>query len=368
MSEILAAARNENNIMKKLFPTKLNSLKDLGFRMPAEWETHEATWLAWPHNPDTWPGAIEKVPPIWMKMIQAIAPYEKVNLCVNDAETEKKVRQQLEQNGIRENVFLHQIPTNDAWARDHGPVFLKRAIDGREELAITDWIFNSWGKKYGKWNLDDVVPKRISEKFDLPYYEPGIVLEGGSIDVNGKGTLLTTEQCLLNKNRNPHLSKNEIEEYLKNYLGVSHILWLGEGIVGDDTDGHIDDITRFVNPNTVITVVEEDPADENYLLLQDNLKRLQSMKDQEGNSLNILTLPMPGPVLFEDQRLPASYANFYITNGSVLVPTYRHSNDAKALEILQKVFPERKVIGIDCTNLVWGLGAIHCVTQQQPKI
>ena len=343
--------------------------------MPAEWEPHEATWLAWPHNPETWPGELEKIPPIWIQMIQAIAPYEKVNLCVNDAEMEKEVRHLLEKNNAFKNVFIHPIPTNDAWIRDHGPIFLTPSSspsigeedEEKREILILDFLFNSWGQKYGPWNLDDTVPKKISAKFNLPYYEVDLVLEGGSIDVNGKGTLLTTEQCLLNKNRNPHLSKNEIEEYLKNYLGVTNILWLGEGIVGDDTDGHIDDISRFVNSTTIVTVLEEDPRDENYQLLQENLKRLKTMKDQEGKSFHILTLPMPGPLFYGNQRLPASYANFYITNGSVLVPTYRHKNDEKALNVLRKIFPKRNVIGIDCTDLVWGLGAIHCVTQQQPR-
>jgi agmatine deiminase len=363
-------------------------IQTLKHRMPAEWESHEATWLAWPHNPETWPGKLERIPPIWMEMIKALHTQEKVNVCVNDAEMEWQVAELLTRHGIDENVFLHRIPTNDAWMRDYGPVFIKRSPSpqpspargegenkntpplykggGWGEVVILDWTFNSWGQKYGPWDLDDIVPKKVAKHFQLPCIEPGIVLEGGSIDVNGQGTLLTTEQCLLNKNRNPHLSKTEIEEYLKNYLGVTHILWLGEGIVGDDTDGHVDDITRFVAPDTVVTVIEEDPADDNYKLLQDNLKRLQKMKDQSGKSLKIMTLPMPGPVFYEDRRLPASYANFYIANGMVLVPTYDHPNDARALGILRELFPTRKIVGINCVDLVWGLGAFHCVTQQQP--
>lgn len=337
---------------------------DLDFYMPAEWEEHEATWLAWPHNPNTWPGQLDRIPPLWVQMIQALHAQEKVHLCVKDDNMAQEAKAFLRKNNISQNVFLHLIPTNDAWARDHGPIFVRK----NNQMKVLDWIFNSWGKKYGPWDLDDVVPRKAAQILGLPCEIIEMVLEGGSIDVNGRGTLLTTEKCLLNENRNPHLSKEEIEKQLKRSLGVKNILWLGEGIVGDDTDGHIDDITRFVNPTTVVTAIEEDPTDENYKPLQDNLRRLRSMKDQDGNPLDVLTLPMPGPVYYEDQRLPASYANFYIANGVVLVPTYRHENDEKALSVLRRVFPTRTVVGIDCTDLVWGLGAIHCVTQQQPKI
>jgi agmatine deiminase len=338
--------------------------RELGYRMPAEFEPHEATWLAWPHNPDTWPGRIKFIPPIWIQMIKPLHVHETVHMCVNDAASEEQVQAILKRHDIGRNVVLHQIPTNDAWARDHNGIFVKQD----SELMMVDWVFNSWGKKYGPWDLDDVVPQQVAKYLNIPFVEPGIVLEGGSIDVNGRGTLLTTEQCLLNKNRNPHLRKEEIEGYLKDYLGVTNILWLGDGIVGDDTDGHVDDITRFVGPETVVTAVEEDPTDENYKPLQDNLKRLQSMKDQEGRPLKIVTMPMPGPVSYDGQRLPASYANFYIANGVVLVPTYNHPNDQRALDVLQKLFPTRRIVGINCIEMVWGLGAIHCVTQQQPKI
>lgn len=332
--------------------------------MPAEFELHDATWLAWPHNPETWPGKMRVIPPIWIQMIKPLHLHEKVHLCVNDPGTEEEVRVILKRHDMGPNVILHQIPTNDAWIRDHGPIFVKQG----GALAAIDFIFNSWGKKYGPWDLDDIVPKRVAEFLKIPCFEPGIVLEGGSIDVNGRGTLLTTEQCLLNKNRNPRLSKSQIEEYLRDYLGVTNILWLGDGVAGDDTDGHVDDVTRFVNPATVATAIEEDPADENYKPLQDNLKRLQSMKDQDGKPLKIVTLPMPGPVVCEGQRLPASYANFYIANGVVLLPVYNHSNDQKARAILQGLFPSRRVVGIHAVDLVRGLGAFHCVTQQQPKI
>ncbi len=340
--------------------------------MPAEFEPHEATWLAWPHNPETWPGRLKHIPPIWIQMIKPLHVHETVHICVNDAATEEQVKFWLRRHDIGNNVVLHQIQTNDAWARDHNAIFVtlkpEARASGRPRLMALDWIFNAWGKKYGPWDLDDVVPQHAARYLKVPCVEPGLVLEGGSVDVNGRGTLLTTEQCLLNKNRNPHLSKSEIESALKDYLGVTHVLWLGDGIVGDDTDGHIDDITRFVNPTTVVTAIEEDPADENYAPLQDNLKRLRSMKDQDGRPLAIVELPMPGPVAYEGQRLPASYANFYIANGVVLVPTYNHPNDRRALATLKDLFPGRRFVGIDCTELVWGLGAIHCVTQQQPKI
>jgi agmatine deiminase len=344
------------------------TLAQQGYRMPAEFEPHEATWLAWPHNPETWPGRLKFIPPIWIQMIKPLHVHETVHVCVNDAAMEADVQATLKRHDIGRNVVLHQIPTNDAWARDHNAIFVTRESGGKKELMATDWIFNSWGKKYGPWDLDDVVPQHVAKFLNVPCVEPGIVLEGGSLDVNGKGTLLTTEQCLLNKNRNPHLKKEEIEQYLKDYLGVSNILWLGDGIVGDDTDGHVDDITRFVNTDTVVTAVEEDPADPNHKPLQDNLKRLQTMKDQDGRALKVVTIPMPGPIEYDGQRLPASYANFYIANGVVLVPTYNHTNDQRALDMLQKLFPSRRVVGINCVEMVWGLGAIHCVTQQQPKV
>lgn len=307
------------------------------------------------------------MPAIYIEMVRALHEYEQVHICVNDATAAAHVRQQLSLAGIGpRNVTLHEIPTNDTWARDYGPIFLTRRQHKRTELAVTDWIFNSWGQKYGPWDLDDVVPQRIAARFHLPLFTPGIVLEGGSIDANGRGTLLTTEACLLNPNRNPSLSRDDIENYLRAYLGVQKILWLGDGIAGDDTDGHIDDLARFVDPTTVVCVVEDDPADVNYLLLQNNLTRLQDLTDQDGQPLRVVPLPMPSPVEYEGNRLPASYANFYIANGVVLVPTYDCPNDQRALAILQDLFPSRQVIGIPCTDLVWGLGAIHCVTQQQP--
>jgi len=339
----------------------------LGFRMPAEWEPHAATWLAWPHNLDTWPGKFTPIPDIYVEIVRALHIHESVNVCVNDAEVAAQLRRVLTQAGVDlGRVTLYEIPTNDTWVRDHGPIFLTRAHEGQVELAVTDWLFNSWGEKYGPWDLDDVVPQKIAAQFGLPLFAPGLVLEGGSIDVNGRGALLTTEACLLNPNRNPSLTRAEIEGYLRAYLGVSKILWLGDGIAGDDTDGHVDDLARFVDPTTVVCVVEDDPADVNYAPLRDNFTRLQCLTDQDGRPLRVVPLSMPGAVEYEGNRLPASYANFYIANGVVLVPTYSCPNDRQALATLQELFPSRHVVGIPCTDLVWGLGAIHCITQQQP--
>ena len=340
-----------------------------GYRMPAEWEPHEATWLSWPHNPETWPGKMEPIPAVWAVMITALIPGETVHLNINDAKMEKEAKAFLKSKKVPlQNLVFHIFPTDDCWMRDCGPVFVTRETKGKKELAAIDWIFNKWGGKYPPWELDNEIPKKIADAFKIPRFEPGIILEGGSIEVNGLGSLLTTESCLLNRNRNPRLNKKEIETYLKNFLGVTNVLWLGEGIVGDDTDGHIDDITRFVNADTVVTAVEEDPRDENYKILRDNLRRLEKMKDQNGKNLNIVPLPMPGAVHYENQRLPASYANFYIGNSAVLIPTYEHHNDAIAKETLRKLFPGRKIVGIPSMDLIWGLGAFHCITQQQPAI
>ncbi len=345
--------------------------------MPAEWEPHEATWLSWPHKVESWPGAFEPVPEVFAQIAGVLGESELVRINVADDEMADGVRQLLRRGGVNlEAVRFHFNPTNDAWVRDHGPIYVVCDVQSdpdatsvrvtEQQRAIIDWEYNAWGNKYPPYDLDNAVPARIAAESGETRFVPGIVMEGGSIDVNGRGTLLTTEACLLNPNRNPQLSKGEIEQYLKDFLGVRHILWLGDGIVGDDTDGHIDDLTRFVSADTVVTVVEDDPQDANYELLQENLRRLRTMRDQDGNPLQVVTLPMPGPVYFEDQRLPASYANFYIANRRVLVPVYNHKHDQVALDTLQRLFPDRLVLGIDCTPLVWGLGAIHCVTQQQP--
>jgi len=344
-----------------------------GFRVPAEWEPHAATWLAWPHNQETWPGKFETIPEIYVQLVNAIHRAEQVNICVSDTSTAASVRQQLHAAGVAlSQVALHEIPTNDAWARDHGPIFLTRRYGDTAELTLTDWTFNSWGSKYPPWDLDNAVPQRIAQHLGITSFIPDLVLEGGSIDVNGSGMLLTTESCLLNPNRNPTLSRSDIEETLRAYMGVTHIGWLGEGIVGDDTDGHVDDIARFVNPTTVVCAVEDDPTDVNYKSLQDNLERLQHMTDQAGQPLHVLPLPMPNPVKQTGEqaveRLPASYANFYIANAVVLVPTYGHPNDQHALAVLQELFPTRRVVGIPCADLVLGFGAIHCLTMQQPSL
>jgi agmatine deiminase len=340
----------------------------LGYRMPAEWEPHRGTWLSWPHKEASWPGKFGPVPGIFASMVRALADREEVHINVAGPAMEAEVRRLLVDTGAGAgNVFFHHIPTNDAWCRDHGPVFLRRTRDGRREQAIVDWGFNAWGGKYPPYDLDDVVPSRIGAELGLPVFEPGIVLEGGSIDVNGRGTLLTTEACLLNPNRNPRLGRRDIEGYLRDYLGVTTILWLGDGIAGDDTDGHVDDITRFVDPTTVVTVVEEDPRDENYEPLQANLERLRGMADQDGRPLRVVPLPMPRPLYHEGHRLPASYANFYIANGLILLPTYDPARDEEAAATLAGLFPGRDIVGIDCTDLVWGLGAFHCVSQQWPR-
>ncbi len=341
----------------------------LGYSMPAEWEPHRGTWLSWPHKEASWPGKFGPVPAIFARMVRHLADHEEVHINVAGPGMELDVRRLLsDEDANSGNVFFHYNPTNDAWCRDHGPIFLQRRQGNQSDEAIVDWNFNAWGGKYPPYGLDDVVPTRIAKELGLPLFHPGIVMEGGSIDVNGKGTLLTTEACLLHPNRNPQLDRQVIEGYLRGYFGVSHILWLGDGITGDDTDGHIDDLTRFVDPATVVTVVEDDPADENYEPLQDNLERLNRMTDQDGRPLRVVTLPMPRPLHYDGQRLPASYANFYIANGIVLLPTYDPDPDEQARATLQSLFPTREVIGIDCTDLVWGLGAFHCVTQQWPSL
>ncbi len=339
----------------------------LGYRMPAEWEPHVATWLAWPHKRESWPGKFAPIPAVWVELVRALAPHEHVHITVNDAHAADSVVAMLRGAQVPDqNVSLHLIPTDDAWARDHGPTFLTRRTAAGTELAAVHWMYNAWGGKYPPWDHDAVVPEHIAALLSIPRFEPGIVLEGGSIEVNGCGTVLTTEACLLNPNRNPQLTRADIEQYLRDYLGVRHILWLGDGIVGDDTDGHIDDLARFVDPCTVVTVLEDDARDENYQRLQDNYDRLRRMTDQDGRPLRVVPLPMPRALHYEGQRLPASYANFYIANGVVVVPTFDDPHDARALEVLQEVLPDRRVMGIRAVDMVWGLGAFHCVTQQQP--
>ncbi len=342
----------------------------LGFRMPAEWYPHRSTWLTWPTDPETWPDRVTHVEEIYLQMLAALTPHEIVDLLVDDEEAEQAVRRRCEFASVA-NIRFHHVETVDSWIRDYGPNFL---IGPNGEGAFNDWIFNAWGNKYEELKKDDSVPRRLEPVIGLPRFSPGIVMEGGSIEVNGAGCVLTTEQCLLNKNRNPQLRREEIEQYLKDYLGVAKVLWLGEGIVGDDTDGHIDDIARFVAPNVIVCALEDDPEDANYEILQDNLARLKSMTDADENPFEIVTLPMPGVVGGTTtggrdlERLPASYANFYIANNVVLLPVFGHANDARAAETLQRLFPDRRVVPINCEPLVWGMGTIHCVSQQEPRM
>jgi agmatine deiminase len=338
-----------------------------GFYFPAEWAKHTATWLSWPHKEASWPGKLDTVYPSYIEFIKVLTRNELVRINVVDESMKASVSFQLQNAGVDlSRVELFEFGTNDAWCRDHGPAFLINPET--KQKAIIDWGYNAWGGKYPPFDLDDVIPTKIGEHFGLPVFNPGIVMEGGSVDFNGKGTILTTTACLLNKNRNPHLNQDQIETYLRNYYGAEQILWLGDGIIGDDTDGHIDDITRFVNEDTVVTVVEENKNDENYHILQENLDTLKTMRLLNGKQLNIVELPMPEAVIYEDNRLPASYANFYIANGSVIVPTYRSENDDKACEILQQCFPDHEVIGIDSTDIIWGLGSFHCLSQQEPSL
>jgi agmatine deiminase len=339
----------------------------LGYRMPAEWAPHAATWLSWPRREGiSFPGGgYERAVPALVKMVGALAESEPVHINVCDADHEAEVRRCLRTlpGGIAHVRFFH-IPTNEPWCRDHGPIFLTR--DEEPHMAIVDFEYNAWGWKYPPFEFDDAVPTRVAEMLRLPVYHPGLVLEGGSIDVNGAGTVLTTESCLLNPNRNPTLKKAQIETALRDYLGVRKVLWLGDGIEGDDTDGHVDDLTRFVNRTTVVTVIEEDTHDNNYEPLQDNLHRLRAMSVEDESPLHVLTLPMPSKVVREGLRLPASYANFYIANKAVLLPTFGDPHDAWAASVLRQAFPGRRVTPIDCRELIWGLGAFHCLTQQQP--
>ena len=355
----------------------------LGYRMPAEWEPHAATWLSWPRREGiSFPESFDRVLPALRAMVEALIQSEQVCINVGNGAHEAETREVLRGLPL-ERIIFYRVPTDEPWCRDHGPIFLTRddhlsrlahepkgAVQ-REgalaPLAVADWDYNAWGNKYPPFDLDEVVPTRIAEILKVPVFYPRMILEGGSIDVNGAGALLTTESCLLNKNRNPNLSRGEIEQRLRDYLGVSDILWLGDGIAGDDTDGHIDDLARFVSEQTVVAVVEENRDDENYEPLQENLARLREMKI-DGGVIDIVTLPMPKKMIREGLRLPASYANFYIANTCVLVPTFADPNDEGALSILRGCFPDRRVIGIDCRELVWGLGTFHCLTQQQPAV
>lgn len=330
--------------------------------MPAEWETHSGTWLTWPHNPETWPEQdMQQVETEFMGIIRPLAKNESVHILVNDEDMGNAVESTLNVNNVEmKNIFLHDIPTNDSWIRDYGPNFIIQS-DGK--VAANDWDFDSWGRKY-KWELDDLAGTVIAEESGLHHFKPEIVLEGGAIEVNGAGTCVTTESCILNPNRNNGISRDAMETVLKDYLGISKVIWLHGEMEGDDTDGHIDNLARFVNPTTMVCAIEEDEEDPNYRCLKNNFDHLRSATDQDDNLFEIVALPMPGYI--GSPRLPASYANFYIANKSVLVPVYGHPNDKRALSILEPLFPEREIIPIPSTTLILGLGGVHCLTQQQP--
>ncbi|UWX56833.1 agmatine deiminase family protein [Chlorobaculum sp. MV4-Y] len=340
--------------------------------MPPEWAPHASTWLSWPHKLESWPGKFEPVPAVFAELAYQLSRSETVNINVLDDAMEAQARELLKERDpegrYAGRIVFHRIPTNDAWCRDHGPNYVIRTQDGKRDKVIMNWEYNAWGGKYEPYNDDNAVPERVAKIQGLPMISTGMVLEGGAIDVNGAGLLLTTTACLLNPNRNPSLSKEEIEAQLRRYLGIEKVLWLGDGIAGDDTDGHVDDMARFVNENTIVITVEDDPEDENYQILQENYELLKTMTGLDGKPLNVVKLPMPEPVYYDGERLPASYANFYIANTVVLVPTYRCPRDQQAIDILQQCFPGREVVGIDCSDLIWGLGAIHCVTHEEPAI
>ena len=341
------------------------------FRMPAEWEPHEATWLAWPHNRDDWPGKFTAIYWVYADIVRHLSRSEIVRLIVPDATKEKQARRVLWQAGVEDfsRIEFHRFPTDRSWVRDTGPLF----VTNRRDVAATCWQFTGWAK-YSNWQRDDGVAGRIARRVDMQMWTPQhngrrVVLEGGAIDVNGCGTLLATEECLLSSDiqqRNPGMTRDDYETVFRDYLGAENVLWLDKGIIGDDTHGHVDDLTRFVDPRTVVTVVEPDADDPNYEPLRENLRRLKRMRGEDGRRLKIVELPMPRPLTFAGHRLPASYANFYIANGLVLVPTFNDPNDRVALGILADLFSDREVIGIHSVDLAWGFGTLHCGTQQQP--
>lgn len=343
--------------------------------MPAEWERHQATWLAWPHNPEDWPGKFQAIPWLYAEIVRLLSAKEEVHLLVQDEKEQRRAESMLKRaHANRDRVIFHPWPTDRVWMRDSGPIFVRNAAGN---VAITNWKFNAWAK-YDDWHHDDQIPGRATELLGLPAWEPTVqladgsahrlVLEGGSIDTNGEGVLITTEECLLSEvqQRNPGVSREQLERAFHDYLGIDQVLWMNRGVVGDDTHGHVDDITRFVGPNTIVTAVEKNASDPNHGLLAENLERLKRARTLDGKQFTIAELPLPRPVVFRGQRLPASYANFYIANELVLMPTFHDPNDRIALQILSDLFPDREVIGIHSVDLIWGLGALHCMTQQQP--
>ncbi len=349
---------------------------ELGYRMPAEWEPHAATWLAWPHNPEDWPGKFQAIPWLYAEIVRLLAARESVHLLVQNPKGQARAASILKRaHANLDNVRFHQWPTDRVWTRDSGPIFIRNA---EGQVAITNWGFNAWAK-YPDWHNDDEIPDRAAELLGVNQWQPTVhvngeqhrlVLEGGSIDTNGQGAMLTTEECLLSEvqQRNPGVSREQLERAFHDYLGMEQVIWLGRGIAGDDTHGHVDDITRFVATSTIVTAAEPNTSDANHEPLAENLARLKAARTSDGKQFTIVELPLPRPVVFRKQRLPASYANFYIANGVVLVPTFHDPNDRIALGILAELFPGREVIGIHAVDLVWGLGTLHCMTQQEPAV
>jgi agmatine deiminase len=352
--------------------------------MPAEWAPHAATWIAWPHNPADWPNKFQPIPWVYCEIVRHLSQVEDLHILVNDEDDERRALNMLRRQGANvARLHFHCWRTDRVWLRDSGPIFVKKYAEGSvknaaSEVALTNWKFNAWAK-YDNWRNDDLIPKQVATLYGMTSFEPSVtladgktkrlVLEGGSIDTNGEGVLLTTEECLLSEvqQRNPGVSREQLEEAFREYLGIEKVIWLNRGCAGDDTHGHVDDISRFVGTNKILTAVEPNTADENHLPLAENLERLHAARNLKGRSFTIKTLPMPAPVVFEGQRLPASYANFYIANGLVLVPTFNDPNDRIALNTLAECFPDRTVTGIHCTDFIWGLGALHCMTQQEPE-
>ena len=343
--------------------------KSLGYTFPPEWHRHAATWMSWPRPEGiSFPDRYDHVQPDLARIVANIARFETVRINVPDADWAERVKQVLRDHGHAdavERVECFHIPTNEPWCRDHGPAFLKRDND----LAVVDFGFNAWGGKYPPWDDDDAVPTNVAKHLGLPVFDAGhLIMEGGAVDFDGRGSILTTTDCLLNPNRNPSLSKEQIEQALCDYYGQDRVLWLVGGIAGDDTDGHVDDLARFIDPRTIVVGVETDPGDENHDVTQSALEQCRALVDPDGQPYDVIELPMPAPVEIEGDRVPATYVNFAFVNDALLVPTYGSENDRKALALLQQRLPTRQVVGVDCREVIWGLGAIHCLTQQQPAI
>lgn len=338
---------------------------ELGYAFPPEWEPHAATWTSWPFDDQLWEGHLEGTREDMAGLVATVARFEPVFLNVRDAETERDARARLEARGAPlENVTFNRLPLNDVWFRDNGPLFVR---DRAGRVALTDWEFNAWGGKYAPWDLDDLAPRGVAERLGMRRFEAPLVMEGGALEINGRGVCLTTRSCLLSQHRNPEATEEEIERALRDYLGVRYVVWLEEGLEGDHTDGHIDTIARFVNDDTIVCVVEEDEDDPNHTTMELNRERLETLRDHEGEPYRVVPLPLPRRRMeLGGARLALTYANFYIGNGFVVVPVYQDENDERALEILRPLFPDREVIPSNATSLITGGGAFHCVTQQQP--